>query len=61
MKKIEHEYTQEIVCPYCGCELGDSWEQNDDGNIDCDNCGEEYHYERIIDITYITTKIEKDE
>ena len=59
MSKIEHEYTFEIVCPYCGYEHGDSWEQSgDDGDIDCDECGKEFTYNRDIEVSYSTEKKE---
>ena len=28
-KEINHEYTEEITCPYCGEELSDSWEEEE--------------------------------
>jgi len=55
MQEIDHEYTKEIVCPYCGFKFEDSWEvSGDDGDITCDDCGKEFSFERIKDITYTT-------
>jgi transcription elongation factor Elf1 len=45
-KKIECDYTKEIVCLYCGEEQGDSWEisrhmsNGEQDTIECGNCGE---------------------
>ena len=38
---IDHEYTKEIVCPYCGAELSDSWKFEDDDFHECD-CGKKF-------------------
>jgi transcription elongation factor Elf1 len=59
--KIEHEYTRNIVCPYCGYEDLDSWEvdsgEEDLGIIECGVCGKEFLASRVIDITYCTEKL----
>lgn len=59
-RDIDHEYTKEIVCPYCGLEFQDSWEysKNDEdlGLIECDECGKSFYAHRDIDITYVTEK-----
>lgn len=57
---IHHEYTNEIVCPYCGEEHGDSWERNDEGMDICQNCGKEFAYSRIITVEYSTEKIDNE-
>ena len=57
-KEIDHDYTNEIVCPYCGYEHGDSWEVSDDeGKMDCHSCEKEFKYQRDITIDYSTQKI----
>lgn len=49
------EYTDEIVCPWCGYEHYDSWEHvNPEGKIECDDCEKIFEYSRAIDITYST-------
>ena len=65
-KYIDHEYTREIVCPYCGFEHSDSWDYHLDEtptDIDCqnDDCGREFRAYADFDVTYISEKIEKDE
>jgi len=64
-KEIDHEYTQEIVCPYCGAEWTDSWEEGshpgdeDIGELECFECERKFYATRNIDITYCTEKIGK--
>lgn len=58
MSDIDHKHTDEIVCPWCGQEESDSWEYDENGTIDCE-CGNKFYYERIIDVTYSTEKIER--
>jgi transcription initiation factor TFIIIB Brf1 subunit/transcription initiation factor TFIIB len=52
MENIDHKFTDEVVCPYCGEILGDSWELDDDGEIECDECGKVYDYVRNISVSY---------
>lgn len=56
--KIEHEYTQEIICPWCGYEHGDSWEhlRDSDDNFQCNDCDKYFSYERDIEVTYSTQR-----
>jgi hypothetical protein len=63
MKTIEHECTDEIVCPYCGYEFSESYEFGDGFSedldiIDCD-CGESFYGSRSIMVSYSTEKLEK--
>jgi DNA-directed RNA polymerase subunit RPC12/RpoP len=57
---IDHSYTDEIVCPYCGYEFGDSWEffntGNEDPQIDCEECNKTFVASRNETITYSTYK-----
>jgi len=59
-KRIENfdgdtEYTINIICPRCGYEVNDSWEIKDDsGDYECDDCGNEFSYERIVTVEYTT-------
>lgn len=41
-----------IICPYCGYEEKDSWEQDDIGTTECGNCGAELEFEREITVQY---------
>ena len=40
MNKVKHEYTDDIVCPYCGYTFEDSWEFDCEcDDMDCPDCG----------------------
>lgn len=57
-KVIDHDYTDNIICPYCGAEYTDSWELSDNsGTEECSNCGKNFNFERIITVEYCTEKI----
>lgn len=58
---IDHEYTDEVVCPYCGYEFSDSWEFKQDSykSLDCDECGEEFSMEREVTVSYSTEKLKE--
>lgn len=62
MEEIDHDFTNEIVCPYCGEEYGDSWEKEKDtfdGPLDdeeCQSCGKEFQVQRNGSITYSTSR-----
>ncbi len=49
---IDHEYTDEIVCPWCGYEHGDSWEGPESGEDICDECEKTFAYCRQVEVTY---------
>lgn len=55
---IEHEYTGNIVCPYCGSEDEESWEHYDEsGDIECPGCDKTFEYSRNTTVEYCTSKI----
>ena len=58
MSKIDYEYTEEIVCPYCGEDVGDSWEYPEEDKITCGGCEKQFTYHRDTDITYVSKKID---
>ncbi len=56
---IDHECTDEVVCPWCGYEHQDSWELSaDDAEWECDECGKPFNYSRYVSVTYSTSKVE---
>lgn len=57
-EEIDHTCTDEIVCPYCGQEVSDSWELSDDhSSYDCCNCDKQFSYSREVSVTYSTSKM----
>ncbi len=47
-----------ITCPWCGYENKNSGEfEENSGEIDCGNCGEDFWYEREIEVSYNTGKV----
>ena len=61
MTEINHEYTDDIVCPHCGYAQGDSWEisGNEDGKcgeVECAKCNKTFYYECYVSVTYTTEK-----
>lgn len=59
--EIEHEYTAEVVCPWCGYEYTDSWELSDEGDEECPNCWKPFRYSRDVTVDYSTEKIGGDD
>lgn len=60
--KIACQYTNEIVCPWCGCEFSDSWEMGNGGEDteleECPNCEKEFYATRNISVSYCSEKAE---
>ena len=53
---IDTRYTDEIVCPHCGHEQGDSWEWADsDDDAECDHCENRFGYTRDISVSYTSS------
>lgn len=47
------EYNKEqITCPNCGYMFTDSWEYDDCGEIDCEECETTFDYERYTKCSY---------
>ena len=64
-KRIEEfdgdtDYTDEIVCPWCGYVHSDSWElSHDEDTTECSDCGNDIDYVREVVISYRTSKPNK--
>ncbi len=54
--EIDHDHTDEIVCPCCGYEHQDSWEFQDNGEQKCYGCKKVFTWDRQVKVTYCTTK-----
>ena len=60
IEDVDYEYTDEIVCPYCGYKQSDSWESEDSSDeVICEFCNSKYAYQRNMEVTYSSVKIEK--
>jgi uncharacterized Zn-finger protein len=58
-KELDTELTDEIICPHCGYEYGDSWELfDDDGDHDCPEC--EKTFELVCEAVYYFSTYKKD-
>lgn len=58
--RIDHKYTANAVCPYCGYVHLDSWEIPDEWTEHtCHRCSRDFGFERIITVTYSTYKLEE--
>jgi transcription elongation factor Elf1 len=58
MEELDTEFTDELTCPHCGYEHSDAWELSEnDGEISCDRCSEEFSFVRNISISYTTKKL----
>ena len=61
MNEVDHEYTDEIVCPWCGYEFSDSWEFGNGGEFteleDCPECDKSFYASRTITVAYTTQKV----
>jgi len=59
-EEIDHQFTDEIVCPYCGYEHSDSWEMGDQGEIECEKCGKTFEYWVETQVHYTTKRKENE-
>ena len=58
---IDHESTDNIVCPYCGYEYWGSSEYPDsDDYFECVNCKKHFFMEIDVSVTYTTLKLQTD-
>lgn len=53
----KHEYENEFVCPCCKHIDHDSFELDDNGIIECGNCGATIEYERVVTVEWNTELI----
>jgi len=59
MTELDHEHTDEIVCPYCGHKFSYSWvyiKQNE-RIIDCHDCGKAFNLSIHQSVDYSTKKL----
>ncbi len=58
--EFNYHNQDEITCPYCGFEHGDSWEEREDsGVMICHNCNKKFIWYRECTVTYNSEIIKK--
>lgn len=55
--EIDCDNTEEITCPYCWYEYGDSWEASDSWHEECPECEKMFFFSRKVEVTYSSTAI----
>lgn len=59
MPDIDHEYTDKMICPHCGCACSHAWElSGEDGETDCGRCLKPFSWSRMVSVSYTTQKLE---
>ena len=56
-KCFPFEYTNDMLCPFCGDIQDDVWEMTngkEDGSTDCQHCGNEFQWQEFTTTTYTT-------
>lgn len=57
----EHNYTNEIVCPYCESEIEGFEMDDEDDDYECPYCHSHFSYQREVMVTYNSQPISKAE
>jgi DNA-directed RNA polymerase subunit RPC12/RpoP len=60
MEEIDHQGTDEVICPHCGASQGDDihyWQLQDMGT--CDECGRSFSVSVEYEYSYYTEKEEE--
>lgn len=55
--EIDHEFTDEVVCPYCGHEYSDCRDFDDEGEMQCYECDKIFWISQHVSISYSTSKL----
>lgn len=56
----DEDYTNNIICPFCGYENLDSWEKPDgEETNECENCGSIFSYRQNVTIEYCSQPVRK--
>jgi len=60
-EEIDCDYTDEVVCPYCGYKDSDSYEyfgrSSDSTNVQCNECDKYFRASQMISVDYSTEKL----
>lgn len=63
MSEVDHKYTENIICPYCGTSVNGEDYISDDiikGRIFCALCNKEFGFYAHIKIVWVTVKINRE-
>lgn len=56
--ELDCSHADELICPYCGEEQGDSWElQGEDGEMACGSCCRSFGWSRHVSVSYTSRPI----
>ncbi len=55
--ELDTDFTDEIVCPWCGYEHGDSWEFKE-GEHQCGDCDRKFLMIKHVAVHYSTERLE---
>lgn len=55
---IDHDCTDDIVCPWCGSQYEDDGEYGPEGSMDCGDCHKKFKWAADYSVTYSTEKVE---
>lgn len=55
-ENIDHEETDEVICPYCGYAHSDSWGYPNEIDVECSGCGKEFEMVRNVYCDYSSFK-----
>ncbi len=56
LNSIDYQLEPEARCPYCGKHNQDSWELDEEDEVECE-CGGTFETRRVINISYSSTPI----
>ena len=59
LEQIDASCTDEVVCPYCGAEMTDSWEYPDSGEEWCEECDRVFTFFRQVDVHYSSQQVKQ--
>lgn len=57
-EKIDHQFTDRVVCPHCGHKHTDCTDWHGYGVASCEACEKQFRYESEYSVSYITSKLE---
>ena len=63
-EETETDNEDAIICPYCGNRIEDDdgyFARKGEGEYECDECGKTFNFTANIEVTYSTTRKEKEE